>query len=155
MPNILFVCTANQFRSPLCAAFFEQALRDKGLDGQWTVKSAGTWVPRRSSAHPAAIREGRKLGVDLSQHRSSEIDAAMIGAADLVIVMTKGQKEALQCEFSSQESKIAMLSELSGQKETDIPDPVLSDAGDIEVFVQDLACEIEKAAGEIIRRSME
>jgi protein-tyrosine-phosphatase len=123
------------------------------MEEQWIVKSAGTWAPRRTGAHPAAIREGKKLGVDLSQHRSNEVDAAMIEAADLVVVMTKGQKEALHCEFNTQSGKIFMLSELSSREENDIPDPVLTDAGDIEVFVQELACEVEKSVDEIIDRT--
>lgn len=145
MPNILFVCTANQFRSPLCAAFFEQALRDKEMDGQWTVKSAGTWVPRRSGAHPAAIREGRKLGVDLSQHRSSEIDEAMIQAADLVVVMTKNHEEALQIEFSDFDSKIHCLTEFSGSLVSDIEDPAEEGFINAETMTGELLKEIETA----------
>lgn len=153
MPSILFVCTANQFRSPLCAAFFEKVLTEKGIREKWTVDSAGTWVARRTGAHPAALRVGKRLGVDLSQHRAKEINGLLIKEADLVVVMTESQKEALHCEFAEQKRKIVMLSELSGSDKADIPDPVTSDAGDMEIFVQELARMIETASAEIIQQA--
>lgn len=153
MPSILFVCTANQFRSPLCVAFYEKALAERGICGKWTVDSAGTWVEQKTGAHPAALREGKKLGVDVSQHRTKEINGQLIEAADLVVVMTENQKEALLCEFAAQKGKIVMLSELTGRDKADIPDPVTSDAGDLGVFVQELAKVVEAASDEIIRRA--
>ncbi len=109
-------------------------------------------MEQKTGAHPAALREGKKLGIDLSQHHAKEINGNLIEATDLVVVMTESQKEALHCEFATQKRKIVMLSELSGSNKADIPDPVTSDVGDIGVFVQELAKVVESASNEIIRR---
>jgi len=83
MPNVLFVCMANQFRSPLAAALFEKNLKDENASAGWMVSSAGTWVEQESGAHPAAIHAAKNLGLDLSGHKSREVSADMIAAADL------------------------------------------------------------------------
>ncbi|MGB9521787.1 MAG: low molecular weight phosphatase family protein, partial [Anaerolineales bacterium] len=42
MPSVLFVCTANQCRSPLAQGLFQLALNGQ-LSG-WRIDSAGTWA---------------------------------------------------------------------------------------------------------------
>lgn len=153
MPEILFVCTENQFRSPLAAALFEKRLRENGIREGWKVRSAGTWVTRNTGAHPVALREGKKWGLDLSQHATHEVTASLVASADLVIVMTQGQKEALQFEFPGQQQKICMLTELNGIEDGEIPDPVMTDLGTAEAFIEDLSAEIDKAYDEILRRA--
>ena len=44
MPKVLFVCTANRFRSPLAAAIFKRFLLESQETGRWRVSSAGTWT---------------------------------------------------------------------------------------------------------------
>ena len=55
MPTLLFVCTANRFRSPLAAAYAARQLRDAGLPADWQAASAGTWTPAGLPAHPKAL----------------------------------------------------------------------------------------------------
>lgn len=153
MPTLLFVCMANQFRSPLAAALFEKRLQETGTAKGWTVASAGTWVKNESGAHPIAILEAEKMGLDLSRHVTREVTHAMIEAADLVIVMTRGQKEALQFEFAGQRRKIVMLTELSGNSEADIPDPAQANFAEADKIVADLYAEIDKAFIAIVRRA--
>ncbi len=152
MPNVLFVCMANQFRSPLAAALFEKRLKQGGHWEGWTVGSAGTWVKEESGAHPTAIIEADKIGLDLRSHMTREVTSAMIEAADLVVVMAHGQKEALMFEFSSQRNKIVMLSELSSGSEVDIPDPALKDFAECDEVFAELCSEMDKAFDEIVRR---
>lgn len=153
MAVILFVCMANQFRSPLAAALFQQRLSEANLADGWTVISAGTWVDQPGSpAHPAAVAEARKLGLDLSGHQSIEITAEAVAAADLVVTMTRGQKEALQFEFSPYRLRIAMLSELADGTETDIPDPAEKNFADCAVDTLLLRSEINHAFNNILTR---
>ena len=152
MPSILFVCMANQFRSPLAAAFFEKRLLSEGVRNGWTISSAGTWVKEICGAHPAAIREARKIGMDLSQHRSREVTREMIASADLVVVMEHGQKVALQFEFPSERSKIFMLSELAGNGEVNMPDPSSMNFAESDEIAAELSRELNQAYPEIIQR---
>ncbi|MFU8827432.1 MAG: hypothetical protein ACNA70_08065, partial [Brevefilum sp.] len=44
MASVLFVCTANRFRSPIASIFFAKAVVRHGDDGEIRVSSAGTWT---------------------------------------------------------------------------------------------------------------
>lgn len=153
MPNLLFICSANQFRSPLCAALLNKDLATRGLDKTWKVESAGTWVPMKSGAHPTAIRAGNRLGVDLKYHETREVSGAMIQAADLVITMTANQKEALQVEFPEQQDKVFLLTELTQGTHADIPDPAASGFKDADRIAAELHDEIIRLVDYLLKRT--
>ena len=93
MPSILVLCHANQFRSVLA----EYALRRRLDSAEWKVSSAGVWA---KDGLPAA----RGLAAwsempELEQHRSRALNFVMLQDADLILVMERGQKEALALEF--------------------------------------------------------
>ena len=77
--NVVFVCTGNQFRSPLAAAVF---LRE--AEGQPVrASSCGTSAFAGSPAFAEAVDLMGGLSVDLSEHRSRELGS--LADADLVI----------------------------------------------------------------------
>jgi protein-tyrosine phosphatase len=80
--RVLFVCTANIVRSPIAAALLEMRLQDTAMDV--IVESAGL---RETDAtlDDASLRVLDGLGVDLRRRHSRAIDAAMVGAATLVL----------------------------------------------------------------------
>jgi protein-tyrosine-phosphatase len=122
MPSVLFVCTANRFRSPLAAAIFKKALLEKGLDVSWQVGSAGTWARPGLPALPVVLEAARALGLDLSGHRAARLDGAMLQAYDLVLVMQAGQLEALRSEFPDLNEHIYLLSHVLERRTYDFPD---------------------------------
>jgi protein-tyrosine-phosphatase len=123
MPTILFVCTANRYRSPIAAACFRRELElHEGCTG-WRVVSAGTWAVDGMPAVADAVRQARGMGLDIASHVSRVITPDLMTMADLVIVMERGQKEALQVEFPGESHKVHLLSEADGQV-YDIPDPI-------------------------------
>ena len=124
MPSILFVCTANRYRSPIAAASFKRELGMRGTDGGWEVLSAGTWAMDGLPPMPAAILEAEQLGLDIKENRSRTVTMETLRAADLVLVMERGQKEALQIEFRDCRQKIELLREVALGKPSDIRDPV-------------------------------
>jgi protein-tyrosine phosphatase len=152
MPSILFICSANQFRSPLAEAFFKEYLKREGIEGTWQVNSAGTWVKEKTSAHPKAIQLAKKDGIDLSSHITQEIDSTLVNKTDLIIVMTEGHKEALQFEFQDQKEKIVMMSEISCGEVYDIPDPAASNFANSEDVYNDLSLEVQKIFINVLKR---
>jgi protein-tyrosine phosphatase len=122
MPSILFVCTANRFRSPLAAAIFQRSLEERGIAESWQVGSAGTWTIPGKPVIPAASVAARKLGLDLSTHRSAEVSGSLLSKYDLILVMQAGQKEALLTEFPTSSESIHLLSEVVEERSYDIPD---------------------------------
>lgn len=123
MPNVLFVCKANLIRSPLAAAMLRKLLTGNGMnDSGWVIDSAGVWARYGASSPEKALAIAGQYDVDLSSHTAKEIDNALIDAADLVVCMEAGQREALQHEFPEAATRIWSLAQLSGP-EYDVPDP--------------------------------
>lgn len=124
MNSILFVCTANRYRSPIAAACFKAELIKRGQGEIWNVQSAGTWAMDGYPPMPAAILEAKQLGLDIREHRSRVITAEILQESDLVIVMEQGHKESLQVEFRAFREKVVLLSEVAERSSYDISDPV-------------------------------
>lgn len=124
MPSVLFVCTANQFRSPITAACLLKTLEGERTDSQWTVESAGTWGQAGLPAPDVAVQVAKLLDVDgLERHITRQVDQALLDRFDLVLVMESGHREAILSEFSGVRRKVHLLSEVVDDMPYDIPDP--------------------------------
>jgi protein-tyrosine phosphatase len=86
--DVLFVCTGNQCRSPMAAALLRAGL--EGHDATLRVESAGL-VSEGTPPPREVVDVMWAVGVDLSGHRSRLATPQMIGAAELVVVMTRQQ----------------------------------------------------------------
>lgn len=123
MPTIVFVCTANRYRSPIAEACFQGELSLRHQADKWQVLSAGTWAIDGMPAAPQAIHLASHMGLDISGHRSRVITPELMQAAELILVMEQGHKEALQIEFPGSAHKVHLLSEAATGSSYDIPDP--------------------------------
>ncbi|MBI4762515.1 MAG: hypothetical protein ACOYYF_01160 [Chloroflexota bacterium] len=127
MPSVLFVCTANRFRSPLAAAFFRKELEQTSFAvHQWKVDSAGTWAAPGLPALPETSLLARQYDLDLTRHRSKSVTAPLLTDQNLILVMEAGQREALQTEFPLISERIHLLSWAAEGRNYDIPDAVYS-----------------------------
>ena len=124
MPSVLFVCTANRFRSPLAEAAFKQCLNDDGCLEDWDVWSAGTWTESGLPPATGALKAARRLGLDIERHRSQSITSDLLLRSDLVIVMQASQQEAILVDFPHVAGKTMLLSEIVEGITYDIPDPI-------------------------------
>lgn len=122
MPNLLFICTANICRSPMALGLFEAKLARLHLSG-WQVDSAGTWTQAGFPAASYGVELLAEKGIDISAHRSKEVDRDLLAAADLVLTMERGHKEALHAEFPEYAGRVYMLSEMVGEQ-FDVADPI-------------------------------
>lgn len=123
MPSVLFVCTANQIRSPFASAVFQKILAEKGFQlDKWKIGSAGTWVYPHLPIEPNLVTIAAELQVILGEHKPTQIDPTLLQKYALIIVMEKGQKEAINYEFPEANYKSYLLTEFNGPT-YDIPDP--------------------------------
>ena len=122
MPSVIFVCTANICRSPVAEALFREWLRPRPEAAALLVGSAGTWASAGQPASEEACALLAEAGLDLSAHRSRRLDRPMMATADLLLCMTRSQREALQVEFPDRASRIQLLSAMAGQV-FDVADP--------------------------------
>lgn len=123
MPAVLFVCSANRFRSPLAEAALKKCLDEDGCRADWEVSSAGLWTESGLPPIPKAIKAAEGMGLNVSNHRTRPITPELLSKSDLVIVMQASQREALQVEFPETAGKIILLSETADGIAYDIPDP--------------------------------
>ena len=123
MPSILFVCSANQCRSPMAEVLFEAFLVEKGEREAWRVESAGVWAYDGSPATANAQKAMAERGLDLSQHLSQPADSTLLKQFDLTLVMEQRHKTVLQEQNPQLADRIYLMREIAGQ-DGDFADPV-------------------------------
>ena len=123
MPSVLFVCTANRFRSPIASAWFSQRLQGEADAHEWRVDSAGTWAEPGLPVFPSAAWARDHLGISLDAHRSIRISREILAQFNLVLVMENSHREALQVEFPQFKDRIFLLTKVAAGIAYDIPDP--------------------------------
>jgi protein-tyrosine phosphatase len=134
MPSVLFVCTANQFRSPIAAACLLELLGHENLDQKWKVESAGTWAQNGLRAPGITLQVAASLGLSgLESHLTRQVDGHLLDQFDLIILMEMGHKEAISSEFPSVRQRLYLLSEIVVSIPYDIPDPVDSSVDPFDV----------------------
>jgi len=151
MPSILFVCTANQFRSPLAAAFLNRWIGTHHPAEEWNVESAGTWTEPGRPATALAVRLAGRSGLPgLRQHLTREVSQELLDQFDLILIMEMGQLEAIASEFHTVFGRSMLLSEIVDGVPYDIPDPVdpFNDPQDVATELQML---IEKGGDKILK----
>jgi protein-tyrosine-phosphatase len=132
MPSILFVCTANQCRSPMAEVLFKQKLSERSNPDGWTVESAAAWGASGERATENARQVAAENDLDLDPHRSQRVEDIDLNAFDLILVMQAGHQEGLRTEFPHLAERIRLLSEMSGSH-YDVRDPA---GEDIESYLR-------------------
>jgi len=149
MPSILFVCTANQFRSPIAALYFAREVVRHGDDADFRIASAGTWASTGSPATSKAKKIAKEYDLNLSYHKSQLITREIIEWAEFIIVMEEGHKEGILHDYPGAAGKIFLLTEAANFPAADIPDPYTTDASGDEV-ARDITRLIDEGYDKII-----
>ena len=123
MPSLLFVCSANQLRSPLAEVLFRSQLDRRGQGAAWQVGSAGVWALEGSPAARAALQTAAARGLNLAQHVARPVTEDLLRGADLVLVMEREHLEALGESFPRFGDRIHLLSEMVGEQ-GEVEDPI-------------------------------
>ncbi len=90
--RLLVVCTANQCRSPMGEAMARHLLEQRSVDCD--VVSSGI-MPGGVAASRGTVTVMRRRGLDVSAHRSHQLDRNTVEAADLIITMERGHIAAV------------------------------------------------------------
>jgi len=160
MPSILFVCTANQSRSPVAAAYFEKLLQDRQTEPGWLVGSAGTWTIPEQPLPLNTVQNAMLLELNIERHRTQLVNDHLLEIYDLVLVMEKGHKEAIGVEFPNMRERVFLISEMVEGMPFDIPDPHFSPAQSYRILremcdlIQQGFPRIKQLAEELSRRHL-
>ena len=115
--RILTLCLGNICRSPLAQALLARELQ--GLPGL-AVSSAGLGALVGHPADELAQQIAARHGLDLSGHRGQQVSAGLCQQHDLVLVMERAQKTALEQRFPQVRGKVFHL---DADDQIDIADP--------------------------------
>jgi protein-tyrosine-phosphatase len=144
MPSVLFVCTANRFRSPVASALFLRCLQKDGHAQDWRVSSAGTWAEPGLPVFPSAKWMTDNLGLDLQAHKAVRIDRELLAQYDLILVMENNHRESLLIEFPEIKGRLFLLTEAASGIAYDIPDPDILQGDTFLGLAQELSSLIDK-----------
>ena len=153
MPNILFVCSANRFRSVLAAECFKSLLENQLKADGWVVGSAGIWVKEGEAPSKEALQWAANKHLNIESVRSREITTTLVNEADLIIVMADGQREAITLEFPQAKNKIALFSDITIGQTYDIPDPVMASGEDPQQIAEEIFSLVDAGFGRIVSRA--
>lgn len=128
--SVLFVCSNNRFRSVVAEHLFRKMVqeRDEKLAQEVEVSSAGIvteevlqlakargWFPPKPSSGSevsgTVMAAMLRRGIDLSRHRSRELDRDIVDRATLIITIDKYQKDGIISLYPSARGKVFTLRE--------------------------------------------
>ncbi|MDI5891328.1 low molecular weight protein-tyrosine-phosphatase [Halomonas rhizosphaerae] len=115
---ILVVCTGNICRSPVAAAMLARALPGR------KVESAGLGALVGQGVEPNARALAECDGLEVVGHRARQLTPEMISGADIVLVMSDGQRQAVGDLVPEALGKTLLLGHwLEESQGRQIPDP--------------------------------
>ncbi len=152
--KILFVCTGNTCRSPMCEAYFSKLCKAAGRS-DIIVGSAGTFACNGGAPSPESLAVMSENGIDLSGFTSSALTAELLEDADLIVTMTPSHRVHIVAMLPESQHKTYLLTEFSSRdKGKSIKDPF---GGDKEVYsicfeemkeaLDNLFLDLDKIAG--------
>lgn len=159
MKKILFVCTGNTCRSSMAEGLFKFLIKkDTGLSENFDAFSGGIAAFDGNVASPHAVKALKnKWGIDINSHRSKRLNAETVKDSDLVLTMTRAQKEYIKKNIGCEPGKVFTLKEFTERNKKrkneeydyslDIQDP----AGLTYEIYEQCAMEIKNAIDELIK----
>lgn len=116
--NILVVCIGNICRSPVGEALLRQQLPGK------TLASAGLGALVGQGVDATARKLAEADGLDVAEHQARQLTAEMLQDADLVLVMSEGQRRAVGELVPAALGKTMLFGKwLDAGQGKEIPDP--------------------------------
>ena len=155
--QIIFLCTGNVCRSPMAEGIARRIFSDCELQN-YSFESFGTLDIGNSPPSDYAIRVCEKNHIDISSHRSQQIDFVSADNADVILVMEEEHKRWLEKRFGEKIlDKTFLITEYGseGDEHSEIDDPIGLDYDSYKNIFDKLYSEIERIAKFELSKSKE
>jgi protein-tyrosine-phosphatase len=123
--TIVTVCTANICRSPMAAALLQHALAAQAEPlRSLKVISAGVAARPGEAVSENSVIALKKVGIDVSAHRSQSLTQNMLDDALAVLCMTESHRAMIQVQAEPVPQNLFLFRQfLPGDAEKEIGDP--------------------------------
>ncbi len=150
MKSIMFVCTGNICRSPMAHWYTQYIVQKLGKQNDYLISSCGIYANDGEASTNNAKEAMLEYGVNMSNHRATNIANTNILDYDLIICMTVNHKLAILSMYPKLQGKVFTLKEYVDKdlKELDIYDPW---GYDIEVY-RNCAKEITQYVDRLLQK---
>jgi len=124
MISVLFVCLGNICRSPLGEGVFKALLREKGLEEQFIVDSAGTAGYHIGKLpDPGSRKVAKKYGFSIDDQRARQIQQDDLKKWDYIIAMDDSNYSNIK-KLGRVEGELHLMREFDPEeKGRNVPDP--------------------------------
>lgn len=122
---IVTVCTANICRSPMAAALLQHALAAQSEPlRSLRVISAGVAARPGEPVSENSVLALRKVGIDVSHHRSQSLTQRMLDEAFAVLCMTESHRAMIQVQADPVPKNLWLFRQFApGEGDKEIGDP--------------------------------
>jgi protein-tyrosine phosphatase len=142
--SVLFVCLGNICRSPLAEAVFRHKVRERGVEAEFEIDSAGTSGYHNGAAPDRRSTEtARRRGVELTG-QSRQLGAEDLSRFDYVIAMDGENLREIRALEAGGTARIHRLREWDPERSgADVPDPYYGGPGGFDEVhdIVDRSCE--------------
>lgn len=116
--SILFVCTANIFRSVSAEYCFKKYLKDNNIEN-WNVGSAGI-IAEPASVDSEVLETLAGFGIDASRHQQRKLTREMLSEYDAVVGMAENHIDFMESEFNYK--RAILFNDLAVEERTSVWD---------------------------------
>ncbi len=132
--TVLFVCKGNICRSPFAQYYTNILCSNSSIKAM----SCGYYPENGRACPPQAIDAAKKIGVDLTSHRSSVVSEDIIRQAEVIFTFDEENRKVLIRRYPFIRHRIYWLGLLAEQGPITIRDPYGGDITDFESVYQNI-----------------
>ena len=132
MKKILFICHGNICRSPMAEMILKHLVRERGLEGQFSIASAATSTEEIGNpVYPPARRELAAHGVPVEKRGARQVTVRDYAHYDLIVGMDNANIRNLRRMLGGDpEGKVCRLMDFT-DRPGEVSDPWYSDRFDV------------------------